>query len=96
MTRRDRNRQTELKLELIQSYMAQKPVLRGEVRAPALRVRPVSREEADLCCFVQGASGHARNTGQVVLRTFAPGDGYIDLCMEAETRRKIAKRQGRR
>ena len=33
----------ELKLGLIQSHMAQKPVLRGEVGARALRVRSVSR-----------------------------------------------------
>ena len=32
-------------LELIQSHMAQKPVLRGEVRARALRVRSVPKEE---------------------------------------------------
>ena len=35
----------ELELELIQSQMAQKPVLRGEVGARALRVRSVPREE---------------------------------------------------
>ena len=34
----------ELELELIQSHMAQKPMLRGEVGARALRVRSVSRE----------------------------------------------------
>jgi len=34
-----------LELELIQAQMAQKPVLRGEVGARALRVRSVSREE---------------------------------------------------
>ena len=32
-------RNSELELELIQSHMAQKPVLRGEVGARALRVR---------------------------------------------------------
>ena len=32
--------------ELMQSQMAQKPVLRGEVGARALRVQLVSREEA--------------------------------------------------
>ena len=36
----------ELELELVQSHMAQMPVLLGEVRARALRVRSVSREEA--------------------------------------------------
>ena len=36
----------ELELELIQSHMAQKPMLRGEVGARALRARSVSREEA--------------------------------------------------
>ena len=45
----------ELELELIQSHMAQKPVLRGEVGARALRVRPVSREEAGASAGVQGA-----------------------------------------
>ena len=35
----------ELELELIQSQMAQKPMLRGEVGVRALRVRSVSREE---------------------------------------------------
>jgi hypothetical protein len=35
----------ELELELIQAQMAQKPVLRGEVGARALRVRSVSRGE---------------------------------------------------
>ena len=34
-----------IELELIQSHMAQKPVLRGEVGARALRDRLVSREE---------------------------------------------------
>jgi hypothetical protein len=34
----------ELELKLIQPQMAQKPVLRGEVGARALRVRSVSRE----------------------------------------------------
>ena len=33
----------ELELELIQSHMAKKPMLRGEVGARALRVRSVSR-----------------------------------------------------
>ena len=36
----------ELELDLMQSYMAQVPMLRGEVGARALRVRSVSREEA--------------------------------------------------
>ena len=35
---------SELEFELMQSHMAQKPVLRGEVGARALRVRLVSRE----------------------------------------------------
>ena len=38
--------QTPLELELIQPQMTQKPVLRGEVGARALRVRSVSREDA--------------------------------------------------
>ena len=38
-----RRRELELELELIQSHMAQKPVLRGEVGARALRVRSVWR-----------------------------------------------------
>ena len=42
-------------LELIQSHMAQKLVLRGEVVARALRVRSVSREEAWASAGVQGA-----------------------------------------
>ena len=46
---------TELKLELIQSQMAQKPVLRGEGRTRALRVRSVSREGAWASAGVQGA-----------------------------------------
>ena len=41
--------------ELIQTYMAQKPVLRVEVGARALRVRSVSREEAWAGACVQGA-----------------------------------------
>ena len=45
----------ELELELIQPHMAQKPVLRGEVGARALRVRSVSREEAWASAGVQGA-----------------------------------------
>ena len=45
----------ELELELIQPHMAQKPVLRGEVGARALRVRSVSREEAWASVGVQGA-----------------------------------------
>ena len=45
----------ELELELIQSNMAQKPMLRGEVGARALRVRSVSREEAWARLGVQGA-----------------------------------------
>ena len=36
----------ELELELKQAHMAQKPVLRVEVGARALRVQSVSREEA--------------------------------------------------
>ena len=45
----------ELELELIQSHMAQKPMLRGEVGARALCVRSVSREEAWASAGVQGA-----------------------------------------
>ena len=45
----------ELELELIKSQMAQKPVLRGEVAARALRVRSVSREEVWASAGVQGA-----------------------------------------
>jgi hypothetical protein len=45
----------ELELELLQSHTAQKPVLRGEVGARALRVRLVSREEAWASAGVQGA-----------------------------------------
>jgi len=45
----------ELELERIQSHMAQKPVLRGEVGARALRVRLVSREGAWASAGVQGA-----------------------------------------
>ena len=45
----------ELELELIQSHMAQKPVLRVEVGALALRVRSVSREGAWASASVQGA-----------------------------------------
>ena len=37
--------ESELKLELIRPHVAQKPVLRGEVGAHALRVRSVLREE---------------------------------------------------
>ena len=40
---------------VIHSHMAQKPVLRGEVGARALRVRSVSREEAWASAYVQGA-----------------------------------------
>ena len=45
----------KLELELIQFQMAQKPVLRGEVGARALRVRSVSREEVWASAGVQGA-----------------------------------------
>ena len=45
----------ELELELIQTHMAQKPVLRVEVGARALRMRSVSREEAWASAGVQGA-----------------------------------------
>jgi len=48
-----------VELELIQSHMAQKPVLRGEVGcacvARVLRVRSVSRGEAWASAGVQGA-----------------------------------------
>ena len=47
--------QIELELELIQFHMAQKPVLRGEVGARALRVRSVSRKEVWASAGVQGA-----------------------------------------
>ena len=43
----------ELELELIESQMAQKPVLRGEVGVRALRVRSVSREGAWASAGVQ-------------------------------------------
>jgi hypothetical protein len=42
-------------LELKQSQMAQKPILRGEVGARALRVRLVSRKEVLASADVQGA-----------------------------------------
>ena len=42
---------------VIQSHMAQKPMLRGEVGARALRVRSVSREEAWASAGVRGALG---------------------------------------
>ena len=42
-------------LELIQFHMAQKPMLRGEVGARALRVRSVPREGAWASAGVQGA-----------------------------------------
>ena len=45
----------ELELELIQFQMAQKPMLRGEVGARALRVRSVSSEEVWASAGVQGA-----------------------------------------
>ena len=45
----------ELELELTQTHMAQKPVLRVEVGARALRVRSVSREEAWASAGVQVA-----------------------------------------
>ena len=45
----------KLELELIQAHMAQKPMLRVEVGARALRVRSVSREEAWASAGVQGA-----------------------------------------
>jgi hypothetical protein len=45
----------ELELELIQTHMAQKPVLLVEVGARALRVRSVSREEAWASAGVQDA-----------------------------------------
>ena len=44
-----------LELELIQPDMAQKPVLRGDVGARALRVWFVSREEALASAGVKGA-----------------------------------------
>ena len=45
----------EFEIELIQSHMAQKPVLRGEVGARALRVRSVSREGAWASADEKGA-----------------------------------------
>ena len=45
----------ELEPELIQAHMAQKPMLRVEVGARALRVRSVSREEAWASAGVQDA-----------------------------------------
>ena len=45
----------ELELEPIQSQMAQKPALRGEVGARALRVQSVPREEVWASADVQGA-----------------------------------------
>ena len=45
----------ELELGLMQSQMAQKPVLRGEVGARALRVRSVPREEVWASAGMQGA-----------------------------------------
>ena len=45
----------KLELELIQSQMAQKPMLRGEVGARGLRVQSVSREEVWASAGVQGA-----------------------------------------
>ena len=42
-------------LELIQSHMAQEPMLRVEVGARALRVRSVSREGAWASAGAQGA-----------------------------------------
>ena len=47
--------QLELELELLQTQMAQKPVLRGEVGARALCVRSVSRQEVWASAGVQGA-----------------------------------------
>ena len=44
-----------LELELIQPHMAQKPVLRGEVGARALRVQSVSREDTWASAGVHGA-----------------------------------------
>ena len=51
----DTPQEVELELELIQSHMAQQPVLRSEVGACALRVRSVSREEAWASAGVRGA-----------------------------------------
>ena len=45
----------ELELELIQSHMAQKPVLRVKWGARVLRVRSVSRGEVWASAGVQGA-----------------------------------------
>jgi len=45
----------EFELGLMQSQMAQKPALRGEVGARALRVRSVLREEATASAGIQSA-----------------------------------------
>ena len=45
----------EPELELIQTHMAHKPMLRGEVGARALRMRSVPREEVWASTGVQGA-----------------------------------------
>jgi len=61
----------EPELELIQTHMAQKPVLRVEVGARALRVRSVSREEAWASAGVQDAWVHDVHLGhlQVLARS---------------------------
>ena len=43
----------ELELELIQSHMAQKPMLRGEVGARALRVAPTKPKDWQTSFFVK-------------------------------------------
>ena len=58
----------ELELELIQPQMAQKPVLRGEVGARALRVRSVSREEVWASAGVQGAWVSASSKARVGIK----------------------------
>ena len=62
------------RLELIQSHMAQKPMLRGEVGTRAWRVRSVSIEEAWASAGVQGAwaSGRGREADQGVLGSQRP------------------------
>ena len=64
----------ELELELIQSQMAQKPMLRSEVGARALRVRSVSRGEVWASAGMQGAwvSGCGCEADQGMLRSQRP------------------------
>jgi hypothetical protein len=70
-------RPCELELELIQPQMAQKPMLRGEDGARALRVRSVSREEVLASAGVQGAwvSGCGCEADRTRTRTNTMPDG---------------------